>query len=166
MCVRAKGCVIGHICVCVCVCVCDQKTFVYTLTGRMSSRKGCILLTHLLYNMSPEMFARSIESYRECYSPHLSFYIQVIVLRGNFWKLAAKSLPKIRDCHTHCLLKKHNKSQFQCDGSVLKLQYRTLCTVQFTDSAVLSAHRVCVLWNSCYVIQLCYTLIAMLMMIN
>ena len=41
----------------------EKKTSIYTLTGQISS----ILLSHSLY-MSPEMFARSIELYRERYS--------------------------------------------------------------------------------------------------
>lgn len=46
-----------------CVCV-TKKPSVYTFISQMSSWKQLILLAHLLC-MSPEMFARSIESYRE-----------------------------------------------------------------------------------------------------
>ena len=72
MCSVAFVCVCMCVCVCVCVCVfVCLKTSVYTFTSQVSSQKECILLAYSLY-MLPEMFAKSIESYRKRYSP--SFY--------------------------------------------------------------------------------------------
>ena len=69
LCVYTHGvlCVWSHLFVCACP---KTKKHPFTcLPVKMSLQKGHILLTHPLY-MSPEMFARSIELYREHYSPH------------------------------------------------------------------------------------------------
>ena len=76
------------LCVCLCVRVCDQKC-PHTLTGRMSSCKECILLAHPLY-MSPKIFARVIESYRECYSLRSYSHDCPPGVSGNFLKHCSK----------------------------------------------------------------------------
>ena len=83
--VFSRFCSVLCVCVCVCcVCVCVIKKclLIVTLIGQISLQKGCILLVHSLY-MSPEMFARSIEMYRECYIPQ-NFYSHNSSLRFHY----------------------------------------------------------------------------------
>ena len=118
-----------------CLCVCVTKNLrLHTYQAHVFA-KWCILLTHLLYNMSPEMFARSIESYRECYSPHLSFYIQVIVLWGTFESLQLNPCLRLEIvtptvCSKNAIKANSNVMAVYCNCSTeLSVQYSPL-TVQ------------------------------------
>ena len=156
---------VTFVCVCVCVCVTKKPSFTHLPVACLREKDAyCSLIYFIICH---QRCLLDLLSRTE--SATLLIFLSIfkwLSSGGTFESLQQNPCLRLEIVTPTVCSKKHNKSQFQCDGSVLKLQYRTLCTVQFTDSAVLSAHRVCVLWNSCYVIQLCYTLIAMLMMIN
>ena len=84
---------------CVCLYVWPKKKFIYTL-----SWKRCILLAHPL-PLSPEIFARSIESYTESGILHICICIIVSLgFLGAPSNIMMRKLNKIGGVHVHLSL--------------------------------------------------------------
>ena len=112
-------------------CICLSKKHLFThlpVKIDVFEEEAYIMLTHPLH-MSSEVFARYIESYRNCFSSRFYSHYPPLVSKT----IQLKTSPCLGTCIvTHTVWLDRNRKQHE--AGALTLQYRILCTAQSIDS--------------------------------
>ena len=147
VCTRARVCLCVHVCVCV-----WPKKWLFTCTHlpfKYLRKNGAYCSNHKHF-ISPE----SSLDLLSCTNSAILNVSQFVRSRSSFKTSSQGNKVNINSMHVHMHQKCRKSLRWALNKKLVHWCYSTDVSVQYSPLTVLSAHRVCVLWNSSYNLKL------------